>query len=101
MHRFLRSVHSICVGRFAMPLTRFPLSEPLAEDERLVLDEILRPEFSETKPRGAGYLVSWSYMLRRWLANRRKHGMVYRESSFATFFTQLYSHLLKPESLKM
>ncbi len=101
MHRFLHSVHSICVGRFAMPLTRFPLSEPRAEDERRVLDEILRPEFSEAKPRGAGYLVSWSYMLRRWLANRRKHGMVYRESSFATFFTQLYSHLLKPESLKM
>ncbi len=101
MHRFLHGMNSICIDCLGMPSDRIVLPESDGGYAGRMLDEILRPEFSETKPVGAGYLKSWSYMFRRWWANRWKHGIVYRESLAETFFVQIYSHLLKPKSLKL
>lgn len=101
MHRFLHCMNSICIDYLGMPSDRVPLSKSDGGYERRVLDEIMHPEFSEAKPRGAGYLKSWSYMFRRWWANRWKHGIVYREGMAETFFVQAYSHLMKPKSLKL
>ncbi len=101
MHRFLYCLNSICVDYLGLPSDRVRLSRSHAGCQKRVLDDILCPEFSEVKPRGAGYVESWSYMLRRWLANRWKRGIVYREGTAETFFTQVCSHLMKPESLKI
>ena len=101
MHKFLDCLNAICLDKLGLPshcVPHFELDETLKER---VWNEILQPEFSEQKPSNVGYLRSWSYMIRRWWANRWKHRIVYNESLVKTFFVQVYSHLLKPHSLKL
>ena len=101
MHRFLSCMNAICIDKFGMPQECVPAFERDVELEERVWNEILRPEFSESKPKDAGYLSSWGYMFRRWWANRWKHRIVYSEGLVTTFLVQVWSHLLKPKSLKL
>ena len=101
MHRFLNCMNAICIDKLGMAKDNIPPFERDAALEERVWNEILQPEFDETKPQNAGYLASWSYMLRRWWANRWKHRIVYSEGLVATFLVQVWSHLLKPKSLKV
>ena len=99
MHRFLHCLNAFaidCLGLDGGLLPPFERDEAL---ERRVLDEILRPEFVGAAPKG-GVAAALSFKLRRWWANRWKHRIVYREGLIETFFMQLRSHLMKPESLK-
>ena len=100
MHRFLNCLNAICIDKFGLPQECIPAFERDKTLEVRVWNEILRPEFEEEKPQGAGYVKSWSYMFRRWWANRWKHRIVYNEGLFSTFVVQVWSHLLKPKSLK-
>lgn len=101
MHRFLDSMNAICIDKLGLPAEFVPPFEREPKLVERVWREILQPEFSEPQPKGAGYLKSWSYMFRRWWANRWKHRMVYNEGLAKTFFVQVWSHLLKPKSLKL
>jgi hypothetical protein len=101
MHRFLNCLNAICIDRLSLPSSCVPPFERNPQLEERVWNEILRPEFSESKPKNAGYLKSWSFMFRRWWANRWKHRIVYNESLAKTFVVQVWSHLLKPKSLKI
>lgn len=101
MHRFLDCVNAICIDKLGLPTGCVPPFEREPKLVERVWREILQPEFSEPKPKGAGYLKSWSYMFRRWWANRWKHRIVYNEGLARTFFVQVWSHLLKPKSLKL
>lgn len=101
MHRFLDCVNAICIDKLGLPEHCVPPFECEPKLVERVWREILQPEFSEPKPEGAGYIKSWSYMFRRWWANRWKHRIVYNESLVKTFVVQLWSHLLKPKSLKL
>ncbi len=101
MSRFLNSLNAICIDYLELPRSSVPEFKRDTALEKRVLNEILQPEFSEQKPKNAGYLKSWSYMLRRWWANRWKHKIVYNEGLLKTFFVQIWSHLLKPKSLKI
>ena len=66
--------------------------------EKRVLNDILHPEFSEKFPE-KGFVQIIRFKFRRWMANRWKHRIVYREGIIGTFFRQVYSHLLKPKSI--
>ncbi len=101
MHRFLNCLNAICIDRLSLPSSCVPPFERNPHLEERVWNEILRPEFSEPTPKNAGYLKSWSFMFRRWWANRWKHRIVYNESLAKTFVVQVWSHLLKPKSLKI
>lgn len=101
MHRFLDCVNAICIDKLGLPEHCVPPFEREPKLVERVWREILQPEFSEPKPKGAGYFKSWSYMFRRWWANRWKHRIVYNEWLAKTFFVQVWSHLLKPKSLKL
>ena len=101
MHKFLYCINAICIDRLNLPSSCVPLFERDKQLEERVWNEILQPEFSESKPKNAGYLKSWRYMYRRWWANRWKHRLVYNESLAKTFIVQVWSHLLKPKSLKL
>ena len=101
MHRFLNSMNAICIDKLGMDRGCVPMFERDAILEERVWREILQPEFDDAKPHNAGYLASWSYMLRRWWANSWKHRIVYREGLVTTFLVQVWSHLLKPKSLKL
>lgn len=101
MHRFLNCLNAICIDRLGLAHDCVPAFERDKTLEVRVWNEILRPEFEEEKPQGAGYVKSWSYMFRRWWANRWKHRIVYNEGLLSTFMVQVWSHLLKPKSLKV
>lgn len=95
MHRFLYCLQYAAAECSGMDIRRF---HDFGVDKLAgrVLNDVLFPEFSEQKP--AGFIKLNIYKCRRWWANRWKHNIVYRESLFATFFQQLYSHLLKPKT---
>lgn len=101
MHKFLNCINAICIDRLNLQSSCVPPFERDKQLEERVWNEILQPEFSESKPKNAGYLKSWRYMYRRWWANRWKHRLVYNESLAKTFLVQVWSHLLKPKSLKL
>lgn len=101
MHRFLNCLNAICIDKLSLPSSCTPPFERNPQLEERVWNEILRPEFSESTPKNAGYLKSWNFMFRRWWANRWKHQIVYNESLGKTFVVQVCSHLLKPKSLKL
>ena len=101
MHRFLNCMNAICVDKLGLPSESVPVFERDKMLEERVWNEILQPEFAEEKPKNAGYIKSWSYMFRRWWANRWKHRIVYNEGLASTFIVQVWSHLLKPKTLKV
>jgi len=62
-------------------------------------NDIISPEFSEEHP--STLIAEVFFKLRRWKSNIWKHRIVYaNESLVGTFLTQLWSHLLKPSSIK-
>lgn len=101
MHRFLYAMHAICVDYLGLQQSKAPSFDRDKQLEDRVLGEILSPEFSDEKPQNAGYISSWIFMFKRWWSNRWKHKIVYREGLFVTFFVQVWSHLLKPKTLKV
>lgn len=101
MHKFLDCLNAICIDKLGLPQQCVPEFKRNPQLEERVWNEILQPEFSESQPKNAGYIKSWRYMLRRWWANRWKHRIVYNEGLAKTFFVQVWSHLLKPKSLKL
>lgn len=101
MHRFLNAMNAICIDKLGLPQDCVPNMVRDSELEKRVWNEIMQPEFNETQPRNVGYLKSWAYMFCRWWANRWKHRIVYRETLLSTFFVQIWSHMLKPKSLKL
>lgn len=95
MHRFLYCMNAIAVTVCGLEWSLFPKYERDELEER-VFNDILSPEFSEARP--LGFVKLNIYRIRRWLANRWKHELVYREGLVKTFIVQLYCHLLKPKS---
>ena len=63
-----------------------------------VLEDILHPEFDEASGKGVVRYI-WSRS-RRWWHNRWKHRLVYSDSLLSTFLVQIWSHLLKPSTLR-
>ncbi|MBQ5617811.1 MAG: nucleotidyltransferase family protein, partial [Alistipes sp.] len=101
MHRFLNCMNAVCIDKLGLPSGAVPEFKRDQMLEERVWNEILQPEFAEAKPLDAGYIKSWGYMFRRWWANRWKHKLVYSEGLATTFIVQVWSHLLKPKSLKV
>lgn len=100
MHRFLYCMNAICVDFLGLSSDLLPHFERNRDLEHRVLNEIFYPEFSEPKPLRGGLFQSLNYKLRRWWANRWKHRIVYREDLVSTFFVQVWSHLMKPKTLR-
>lgn len=101
MYRFFDCLNVICIDKLGLSNKYVPTFARARQLEERVWNEIMQPEFSEPQPRNVGYMKSWSYMFRRWWANRWKHRIVYNEGLLKTFIVQLWSHLLKPKSLKL
>lgn len=62
----------------------------LTATEERILNDVLSPEFKDD---GSGPL----FKLRRWMANRWKHRLVYNENLMTMFITLAWSHLRKPK----
>lgn len=98
MHRFLNCMNAVSIDFLGVDAALIPAFERDAKLEARVLDDILHPEFSEKLP-AKGFVRIIGFKFRRWWMNRWKHRIVYREGLIPTFFRQVYSHLLKPESI--
>lgn len=98
MHRFLWCMNALAIDCLGLDAALFPAFKRDPELETRVLNDILYPEFGEKSPQKGFFRIS-RFKIRRWLANRWKHRIVYSESLAGTFFRQVYSHLLKPASL--
>lgn len=99
MHRFLHCLNALSTDVLGIRPECFP---PFERDEalkRCILNDILHSEFDVRTPQG-NIVKGLIFKCRRWWANRWKHKIVYKERLVETFFVQLYSHLLKPKSLK-
>ena len=97
MHRFLHSLNAMAVECTGVDASLFAGAG--SDDKRLtarILNDILSPEFSERKPAGTLWR-RYSFKLRRWLANRWKRSVVYRDGDFRNFIAQTASHLKKPD----
>ncbi|MBO5685621.1 MAG: nucleotidyltransferase family protein, partial [Alistipes sp.] len=99
MHRFFYCMQAMAVDHLGLDASLIPPFERDAALEERFLNEVLTPEFAESY-QNKGFVKGLWIRLRRWWANRWKHRMVYREGLVSTFFVQLWSHLLKPQSFK-
>lgn len=99
MTKFLNSLNAISIEYFGLDSHMLPAFERNTALEQRVFNDIFSPEFSERMP-AQGLLRRLIFRFRRWWANRWKHRIVYREGLLKTFIVQIYSHLLKPKSLK-
>lgn len=99
MDRFLNCLNAISIDCLGLSRDLFPDFERDPKLEERVLNDILHPEFDK-KSDDLRIIPLLRFKFHRWMANRWKHRIVYRESLTSTFFRQIYSHLLKPQSFK-
>lgn len=105
MHHFVLCLNAIAVEELGFEFAWFNVPEELASyvaDNRgmvmRVKNEILSPEYNAPDGRGS---VRYVYSrFKRWRASLWKQQLVYSESMFVTFVVQVWSHLLKPSTLR-
>lgn len=96
-HRFLYCLNAICVDYLGMPKEYFHRCSEDRDLIKRVLDDILYPPYANKSALGKNVIRDLSFRIHRWWGNRWKRHLVYKESSFVSFWIQLRSHLIKPE----
>ena len=97
MYDFFVCECDICTRYFGFDGSIFP---PLKADTKTsdrIISDMLYPVFTEAQPKELIPRILFKY--RRWRANAWKNKLCYPESSFYTFWRQVWSHLLKPASI--
>lgn len=98
MTTFLACIDGICIDRLGMDSSKFPVLEYDDALMQRILSETFTREFSEKKPKGLFKIMA--FKLRRWHANGWKQDLVFSDSRFSSFLNQVWSHVLKPASIK-
>ena len=99
MELFLDAMNGLAMELCDIEITHIPSTTRHLDLERRIINDILTPEFAVPQPQ-SGTLRIVVYKLRRCWANRWKHKIVYRDGLVRTLFTQVFSHLEKPKSIK-
>lgn len=97
MSRFLMVMNRIAVEWLGAEREWFPAISPDSHLTQRVLQAILSP--SVKVPSGS-FLKVVAFKFNRWRQNGWKRSLAYREGSVVTFLTQIWSHLLKPKTIK-
>ena len=97
MKRLYDTFNAICVEDLGFDSNSFPhiQFEPWLKER--VLNDILTPEFSEEEPTGVISRIGFKF--RRWKANRWKQELCYPEGMWSTFWSGVWTHILKPSSI--
>ena len=98
MDSFLDCLNAVCCEHLGLDRDLVPASNIEIELVKRFMHDVFDPEFSGRIP--SGFFSGLLFRYRRWRANAWKHRMVYPESLFKTFWVQVWSHLLKPSSLR-
>lgn len=99
MEQFFDAMNVIASDICDIDLSLMPDTTRRAALEQRIINDILKPEFSEKRPE-KGLIRIICFKLRRWWANRWKHRLVYRDGLIHSFITQSWSHILKPKGIK-
>ena len=92
-----RIFNAICIEDLGFVPEIFPSEQCDASMKQRVLNEILSPEFFGETPKSlVGRIV---FKFRRWKANAWKHRLCYNETMWSAFWSGIWNHLLKPESI--
>lgn len=97
MHRFFYAINVISAEVFGIDASCFPEGQRDVKLEERIFNEILNPEFSEYVHDGLPFFKRMSGKLRRWMANRWKSKLVFKESLLNTFFVLYFSRLISPK----
>ena len=100
MEKFVVALIDIGVDHLGFDKDIFHIPTDVLSDKNLserMVKDILYPVFNQTAPRGLIKYIGW--MIKRWWANRWRHEIVYSDSLFNTFITQVCSHVMKPTTL--
>lgn len=97
MTDFFNTINAICAEELGFAASMFPRVQynPFIKDK--VLEDIINPKYSFEEPK---YLIPrLMYKYKRWKGNSWKHEMCYNESMWASFWSGVWGHLLKPASI--
>lgn len=94
---FFHCLNAICISDLGFDVFLFPRFQFDVELKDRLLNDILFPEFDEPTP--AGFFRRIPFKYRRWQANAWKQDLCYGDSRFKSFWTGVWSHLLKPSMI--
>lgn len=97
MKNFFNLINAICVEDLEFHVGLFPAVHYDSELKDRVLDDILNPEFNDVPPNRLLPRLWFRYS--RWQANSWKQQLCYNESRWNLFWSGVWNHLLKPNSI--
>lgn len=97
LKEFFNIINAICIEDLGFDASKFYVVQfnPVIKDR--VLRDTLSPEFSEEEPKWL--LKRFFFRYRRWKSHEWKHKLCFEESMWSIFWTAVWSHILKPNSI--
>lgn len=97
MCQMFNIINAICVGDLGFNVALFPTVQfdPCLKDK--VVNEILAPQYSARLPKNIFSRVVFKAC--RWRDNAWKHELCYKDSMWSAFWSGVWNHLLKPNSI--
>ena len=89
--------NAICVEDLGFDASIFPQVQFSPFLKERVLNDILSPEFTGDEPKNVIPRILFKY--RRWKANGWKNEICFKESMWSAFWSGVWGHLLKPNSI--
>ena len=97
MKDFYGCINAICVEDLGFDASIFHKVQFDSALKDRVLQDILTPEYGTELPK---YLIPrLSFKFKRWRGNAWKRELCYKESTWSAFWSGVWSHLLKPNSI--
>ncbi len=97
MKDFYNCLNAICVEDLGFKVDIFPQVQYETSLKERVLNDILAPAYTADEPRGLFRRMIYKY--RRWQGGAWKQEMCYGESRWSMFWSGVWNHLLKPQSI--
>lgn len=99
MSAFFNIINAICVEELGFKPNIFPSVQYVPEMKDRVLKEILQPEFDWLKAHDKNVIKRILFKYRRWKGNAWKRKLCSNDSSWSTFWNNVWGHVLKPASI--
>lgn len=91
--------NAICVEEFGFKSEIFNYVQFNSSTKKRVLKEILCPKYDKTKAHDSIVIKRIFFKFRRWKGNEWKRKLCSNDSSWSTFWNNVWGHVLKPASI--
>ncbi len=99
MSAFFNIINAICVHDLGFDASVFPSIQCDPELKEKVLNDTLCPEYDWRDAHQRNLIKRILFKYRRWRSGAWKRELCYGESHWVSFWTSVWSHLLKPASI--